>query len=280
VRLAFDADKAGLGATERGIALASNLGISLGIVSLPPESGAKDADELIQKDVALWQHAINHPKDAVEWLLDIYATRYDLTTATGKRKATDQALEVIKSIQDPVLLEHYVRKIADRVGVSVQALSTKLGQTARPANAPRPDKKPIAPTDPNKYDYQDHLLALAFAHPPLRDSLKKLQAGQFAGQVRQAIADHLINQSPLLQSDEVSVKIGELELIAQAKYPSLSDELYFIATDIAKRINREHKQVMRTELVKQLFQTEDDTARHQINEHIKQLDKEIEALKR
>lgn len=280
VRLAFDADKAGINATERGIALASNLGISLGIIMLPPESGAKDADELIQKDVTLWQQAIQNPKDAVEWLLDIYATRYDLTSAAGKRKATDQALDVVKTIQDPVLLEHYLRKIAERVSVSVQALSTKLGQSAKPAAAPRPDKKPVAPTDPNKYDYQDHLLALALSHPPLADSLKKLEPEYFAGEIRQAIASHLITGAALLQSDDISVKIGELELIAQAKYSILTDELYFIATDIAKRINREHKQATRTELVKQLFQTEDAAAQRTINEHIKQLDKEIEALKR
>lgn len=280
VRLAFDADKAGINATERAIALASNLGINLGIVTLPPESGAKDADELIQKDVRFWQEAIANPKDAVEWLLDTYATRFDLTSAAGKRTATDQALGVIKTIQDPVLLEHYLRKIAERVSVSVQALSAKLGQSAQPASAPRRDKKPIAPAGPNKYDYQDHLLALALAHPQLGDSLKKLTSAQFAGAVRQAIADHLINGAPLLQSDDVSVKIGELELIAQAKYPLLTDELYFIAADIAKRINREYKQAVRVALVKKLFQTEEDDARRQLNEHIKQLDKEIEALKR
>jgi DNA primase len=280
VRLGFDADKAGINATERAIAIASNLGISLGIVGIPPETGAKDPDELIQKDVALWQKAIDSPKDAVEWLLDIYASRYDITSAAGKRKATDQALEVVKHIQDPVMLEHYVRKIAARVETSFAALNTKFGQTAGPAVAPRPDKKPAAPTDPNKFDYQDHLLALALAHPNLRDSLHNLEPQQFAGEVRQAIAAHLITNVALLPSDEVSVKIGELELIAQAKYASLTDELYFIATDIAKRINREHKQTMRQRLAKKLFITEDDAARSAVNEHIKQLDKEIEALKR
>jgi DNA primase len=280
VRLAFDSDKAGINATERGIAIASNLGVNLGIVVIPPETGAKDADELIQKDVKLWQDAIEHPKDAVEWLLDVYATRFDLTSAAGKRKATDQALEVVKSIQDPVLLEHYVQKIASRIGASVKALSTKLGQATRPAAAPVPDRKAVAPGDPNQFDYQDHLLALALVYPNLRDALHKLTVQDFAGDVRQAIAAHLIGNSPLLQSDEVSVKIGELELIAQAKYPSQSDELIFIATDIAKRINRENKQMQRAALAKKLFTLDDGPERARLNEHIKQLDKDIEALKR
>jgi DNA primase len=278
VRLSFDADKAGVNATERAIAIASNLGISLGIITLGND--AKDPDELIQKDVKLWQKAIGSPKDAVEWLLDIYATRFDLTSAAGKRKATDQALEVVRTITDPVLLEHYLRKIAERVGTSLQSLSTKLGQRGQPAAA-APNRIPVAPTGPDKQQYQDHLLALALMHPPLRDSLKKLEPAEFSGEIRQAIAAHLITDSPLLQSDELSVKIGELELIAQAKYPSLSDELYFIAADIAKRIKKEHKQAQRTELTKRLFQVENDAERQKMmNEQIKALDKEIEALKR
>ena len=143
----------------------------------------------------------------MEWLLDVYATRYDLASAAGKRKATDQALEVVKTITDPVLLEHYIGKIAERVGASVHALSTKLSQTAKPLPPVQPDKKPAAPVDPNKFDYQDHLLALALAYPQLRDSLNKLESHLFSGEVRQAIAEHLIASAPLLQSDEVSVKI-------------------------------------------------------------------------
>lgn len=277
VRLSFDADKAGINATERAIAIASNLGISLGIIALP--GNAKDPDELIQKDIALWQQAIDAPKDAVEWLLDIYATRFDLTSAAGKRKATDQALEVVKHIKDPVLLEHYVRKIAERVQVSVSALSTKLNQAAVPSASFKPLKQPSVPPDPNAFVHQDHLLAMALAHAPLRDSLHKLDPAEFAGPQRQALAAHFIQNAPLLQSDENTVKLGELELIAQAKYPSLTDGLYFIAADIAKRIKREHKQTVRADLAKKLFAAESGE-QNVINAQIKQLDKEIEALKR
>lgn len=279
VRLAFDADKAGINATERAIAIASNLGINLSIVVMP-EGGAKDADELIKQDLALWQRAIANPKDAVEWLLDTYASRFDLASAAGKRKATDQALEVVRSITDPVLLEHYLRKIGERVGASLQALNTKLQQRGQPEAKPVMPKVPVAPVGPDGFAYQDHLLALAWAHPPLRDSVQKLAPSEFAGAIRQAIARHVTTNEPLLQSDDISVKIGELELIAQAKYPSLTDDMYFIAADIAKRIKKEHKQAERADLAKQLFAAEDSAQRHKINEHIKQLDKEIEALKR
>jgi hypothetical protein len=121
---------------------------------------------------------------------------------------------------------------------------------------------------------------MAYFHAPLRDSLKKLEPKEFAGELRQNIAAHLISEAPLLQSDEINVKIGELELIAQAKYPSLTDALYYDAATNAKRIKREYKQAMRKALAKNLFVTTDEAEKQRINDYIKQLDKEIEALKR
>jgi DNA primase len=280
VRLAFDADKAGIAATERGIALASNLGVTLGIVVIPPETGAKDADELIQQDVKLWVRAIESPKDAVEWLLDVYAGQYDFDTAEGKRKITDRVLGIVRTIEDPVLLEHYLMVVAKRIGSSYDALDKKLNQQpepVRPVN--KQNAKPAAPTAPDQAGYQDHLLAMAWLHPHLRDSLGKVDAQEFSGHVRQIIAAHLKDKAPLLQSDEVAVKINELELIAEAKYPVVSDELYFVAADIAKRIKKEYKQNLRADLAKQLFATEDSGTRAKLNADITQLEKEIEALK-
>ncbi len=100
IRLSFDRDKAGIAATERAIGIASKLGLQLSIITTP--DGYKDPDEVIQADPQLWLNAIEQPQDAVEWLLDDYATRYDLNTAEGKRVATTKALELIRQLQDPV----------------------------------------------------------------------------------------------------------------------------------------------------------------------------------
>lgn len=277
VRLAFDGDKAGIAATERAISLASNLGMTLSIIRLP--AGVKDPDELVQKDVELWKKAISKPVDAVQWLLDQYAERYDLTSADGKRRATDQALQVVKNIVDPVLLEHYLKLIAAAVDTSIEALNKKLHLQLMPEVVRPSQVKVEAPHEPDIHKYQDNLLAMALALPQLRDSLLKLEAGDFAGPARQSIAEHLKSDKPLLQSDDVRVKLGELELIAEAKYPALSDELYFEAADIAKRIKKEHKQVERAELARHFAAATAATERTALNKQIKQLDQEIEALK-
>lgn len=277
VRLAFDADKAGVAATERAISLASNLGITLSIVRLP--EGVKDADELVQKDVKLWQAAIDNPHDVIDWLLDEYAKRYNLNSADGKRRTTDLALAVIRPITDPVLQEHYLGIIASRVGVSVEALGAKLNLQPTPAMVERRAVIDGVSKQADIAQYQDHLLALALAHSQLRDSLLKLEAEEFSGSERQAIANHLKTGSPLLQSDAVRVKMGELQLIAETKYPAVSDELYFMAADIVKRIKKEHKQQLRAELARRFAVSITASERTTLNNQIKQLDQDIELLK-
>lgn len=277
VRLAFDADKAGLAATERAIAIASNLGINLSIISLP--TGFKDPDELIQKGVELWVEAIGNTKDAVEWLLDNYSTRFDLSSAEGKRRVTDQALAVVGGIEDPVLREHYLGKISNRIESSIDALQAKLNKVGV-RQKPDLKKTKVAKVQPESLTYQDHLLAMAYAHEELRDILLKIPNEAFAGQERQEIANMIVKNALGLQSDEISVKIQELELIAEAKYPLISEETYFIAGDIAKKVKKQHKINQRSTFKQAFAKAVEDAERLRLNDSIKKLDKEIEALNR
>src|SRR3990167_6069692 len=134
VKLAFDGDKAGLAATERAIPIAQTVGVELKIVSLP--ESAKDPDELIQQGVVLWERAIEQSQPVVDWILDQYSAREDLTSAAGKRQFTTAGLTVLQSIQDSVEVDHYIAKIAKMTDSSHDAIvqkfnSLKSGETAR-----------------------------------------------------------------------------------------------------------------------------------------------------
>ncbi|MEP6710324.1 MAG: DNA primase, partial [Candidatus Saccharibacteria bacterium] len=77
IRLAFDGDKAGLVATERAIPIAQQVGVSLTIVSMP--DGVKDPDDLIKQDPKLWQTAIDSAQPVVDWILQQYSQREDIS---------------------------------------------------------------------------------------------------------------------------------------------------------------------------------------------------------
>lgn len=176
IRLSFDADKAGLNATERAIPIASKVGVSLSIITIP---SGKDPDELIaQGGAETWTKVIQTPQYALDWLIERYKNELDLSSAVGKRQFSDIILAVVRRLQDPVEQEHYIAKVADVLGVSTQALQQKLRQ-AESSAAPRRKTPKIAPlpADPRAIEVlkaQNRLLALTLLQPKLRDFLQPI----------------------------------------------------------------------------------------------------------
>jgi DNA primase len=173
IRLCFDADKAGLAATERAIPIASRVKVSLSIISMPD---AKDPDELIQKDPKLWQEAIGRNQYALDWLMERYEKLLDIESAQGKREYSDVLLPVVRALSDDVERDHYMNAIAGKIGVSKEALDRKLSKTP---GSDTPERRRRIKVAPEKLDRiaveskkaQDQFLALMFARQTLREFL-------------------------------------------------------------------------------------------------------------
>jgi len=171
IRLSFDADKAGLAATERAIPIAGQVGVSLSIIDIP---NGKDPDELIRHDPASWQAAIDKYTYALDWLMERYQHLLDITSAQGKRQFTDVLLPLVQRLTDSVEQDHYMNAIAAVVNVSREALNSKLtsipgAKTIRKRQYVTPE-----PLDPQSIEYhkiQDHLLAIMLMQPSLRAQL-------------------------------------------------------------------------------------------------------------
>ncbi len=121
VRLAYDGDAAGVKATERAIMLAGDLGINLSVIS--DYHGAKDPDELIQKDPKLWQEAVKNYRPAVDWLLDKYEENLDLNSGPGKREYANLVMKLLKNVTHSVEKKHYMQLVARKLDCSVDDLS-------------------------------------------------------------------------------------------------------------------------------------------------------------
>lgn len=173
IRLSFDADKAGLNATERAIPIASKVKVSLSIITIP---SGKDPDELIKQDPKIWQQVITQNQYALDWLMDRYKQLLDIKTAEGKRRFSDVLLPVVRALDDPVEKDHYLVSIAETIGVSRQALDQKFDRT--PANDEPTRKRQVKiapqPTDKQMLEsqrLQDRFLALTLMQPGLREDL-------------------------------------------------------------------------------------------------------------
>ena len=123
IRLAYDGDEAGVKAAERAISMASKFGIFLSVID--DYHGCKDADELIQKDPALWQKATQSYRPALEWLLEKYEEKFNLRTEKGFAEYADEAKRLIDDVEDAVLREKYERLVSERLGISLEAFRAK-----------------------------------------------------------------------------------------------------------------------------------------------------------
>ena len=161
IRLAYDGDEAGVKATERAIMMAGDLGIDLTVIS--DYHGAKDPDELIQKDPKLWQDAVSKRQPAVEWLLHKYAISLDLTTAPGKRKYSDVALHLLTYVKDEVERASYEEKVAKTLDIDVKVLREKGDRLEKQLQTPKTKylKKPKTKVENSKIkQLENSLLAL------------------------------------------------------------------------------------------------------------------------
>jgi DNA primase len=193
IRLSFDADVAGLNATERAIPIASKTKVSLSIVTIP---SGKDPDELIKQDVEVWQKVIQSPQYALDWLLQRYESQLDLDSAQGKRQFSDVLLPVVKALTDPVEQDHYLGKIAEKIETSKDALLAKMAQSRTESSASLKRRKPAVELPPRaeleQSKQQDQLLCLVLLRPELRSYLDFITPEMFAAQQSRDLLAFLI----------------------------------------------------------------------------------------
>lgn len=209
IRLAFDADSAGLNATERSIPIASKVGVTLSIITIP---SGKDPDELIKQDKNKWEEIIEKPTYALDWLIERYQKQLDVKSAVGKRQFSDIILQTIRGLNDRVEQEHYLTRVGEIVGVSREALADKLsGKPIATVKRPKFNIRPVDKDTSIRTLVQNHLMAVLLKHKASRQVLHSLSEEMFVtDEARQLFA--FLNENP--DFDGKSDKIEELKPIA------------------------------------------------------------------
>lgn len=229
IRLCFDADKAGVAATERAIPIAGKVGgIQLSVISIP---SGKDPDELIKQDVATWQAVIEQPQYAIDWLIDRYAATLDLSTALGKRELSDVVLRVVRQLPDRVEQDHYVARLAALLQVSKEALATKLADTPDETSPVRRRTSQVKPTPVqkailDKVKTEEHLMALTLMKPSLRNVLYPLDPDMFTDDDARHAFEFLAEHPDFDGSNQDEVQqIAEYAKILSLVYETLYQDI-------------------------------------------------------
>ena len=285
IALSFDGDKAGLAATERSIPIAQHVGVELSVVTLP--DGAKDPDELIQKDVALWQQALRDTKPAVEWIISHYQTQYDVDKHYDKEQLVNRVARLLRQIDSIVQQRHYAQILGEATNLPPETLERAielLDAEAPQSSFKAPEQKTSAETQLDQ-PKQDHLLALLCLGSDTRDIAMELSVDAFDGEARQALFRYLVTHPeavpltdvpPELQLYETYVKIVQLK--AETKYVEhTAQERIHEASHLVGQIKQQHLKQKKQTLTGQLRKAEADgneadilRLRNELNDLIKE----------
>lgn len=282
IRLAFDGDRAGVSATERAINLAQEIGVELEVVSLPGD--VKDPDELIQKDPALWQAAVERAQPAVDWVIARHAEMEDLAAAEGKRRFSTTALRIVRSLKDPVEQEHYLAVISKKTGASITALKAKLAGERTVNRQLRKTKIDKEKPHPVQDETEDMLAGLAASEKTVRrwlaaisgEMLENDNARQLISYLRENLDIDLSNIPQGLQKIEQYVKIVQLK--SESRYAnweqkSLDEEM----ARLVRQITIKHRENQKNQLLTQLREAEavgDEVLSQRLRQNLNQLIKE------
>ncbi len=125
---ALDSDLAGDGAARRGIELADKAGMDMKVVVLP---SGKDPDEAARENPVAFKKAIKDAVPIYDYFLSSITKRYDLATAFGKKKASDEFLPTLVKIENPIVQGHYVKKFSQLVDMSEETITSAMRKVAR-----------------------------------------------------------------------------------------------------------------------------------------------------
>lgn len=165
IYLSLDADYAGDQAAHRGIETADQAGLNIKVVTF---TEAKDPDELIKKDPNLWRGAVKNAVNFYDFIIDSALAKYAPNDPQGAKKIVGETAKFLGKIENLVVREHYFRKLAGKLGTSLESLEAQIDKELRRGKIPLPsaDVSPAAPTKKLRDEVlEEYLLATLLQSP-------------------------------------------------------------------------------------------------------------------
>lgn len=107
--ICFDTDLAGDAASRRGIEMAERALLNLKVIRV---EGGKDPAEVSLKDPQSWAKMVADATPIYDYYLSSVTQRFNPNSSLGKKSIFRELLPIWKKIQDPMLREHYIQKLA------------------------------------------------------------------------------------------------------------------------------------------------------------------------
>jgi len=147
VSICLDQDRAGIDAALRGIEIFEAKGLVVNIIEL---SAGKDPDESFRNDPKIFKQALKRETHIYDFLISTMLSRFPKDDSSGKKKISEAVLPFFLKIQNEIVKDHYVKKLATEISSSEESIlkeMERLGKKAQvgfirtQANLEVPNKK-------------------------------------------------------------------------------------------------------------------------------------------
>ncbi len=218
ILLAFDADKAGMKASERAIGIALGAGIEVKVVRI---SGGKDPADLIRDNPKNWEEAVAGAKHVIEYLLEtslLLASDPRELAPIIKEKVLPRIADIIGNMEQA----YFVKMIATRAGIPEEAVWADLREVSK-------NRKPqITPSSPPKVvrenPFRERVWGLLFWYDELpekktvaeemkKEMIRMLGEKEFEKQLAVLVpkkAEYAVQAEVLYQGGNTKEIVGEI----------------------------------------------------------------------
>jgi len=143
--LVFDGDEAGVAAMERGLDVLVAEDMDISVVILP--AGEDPADFVASRGGESFRDAVSGGRDLFDFKLETAVRKEDVTTSAGLSRAADEVLALIRRVRNPVKRESFLHRASEGLGVSRDALSSRLRQGPKRVSPLRSRRAPSSSSD-------------------------------------------------------------------------------------------------------------------------------------
>ncbi len=265
----FDSDTAGIGAVYRAVEMAEKLGFNIRVTIIP--APYKDLDEALRAEPEKMKKALKDPVDVYDYYFVTVLKTHNKETAIGKKLILDDLAPIFSKSSNPVVIDHYSKKIAEELDISeetVRGVLKKgfydLASNSNTDNTPDSGETPLW-SENNPEGYLVALLLKADIDT-MRDYGYKLQLEDFSEPIVVEVFKALIDY---LKEDKKSFNIKQVLKRLPDDYQDKVSELYL--WDFDGIIDVDSPQSLERELENAFKRMKKDSAKRAIKNLIEEI---------
>lgn len=234
----YDGDKAGEAASLRSLEIFLQGGMNVKLVALP--QGFDPDDFAAQKGPEAFQKLLEEARDFFEYKLEVLLGKFNRWDSLGLVRITNEFLETFLRVENPILLDRYLRQLAASLGINESSIREELAKLKRKEKG-RGVQAAVSPPPASPTGASDEVLlvALMAEDPALREEAgRELTASDFEeswtqrlfellqqpqGKAREWSGARILNRVEREEDRERLVKVMSIDWSSSNKGQALRD---------------------------------------------------------